>query len=178
MREIGVSSELLRVFPISAALSMFPPRSPSLPPRKRGPRDRGGADVTVRSSVQMAVRRHDTRVHAPFVSPAKAGAQEPRWRRCYGADLSAVGIPPARCSGFLEKPAPSVLRRLWWFDVLLVAMQSSVVPGSWAPAILPGRENEGQESGGPGTVVVRLSRSGPQRSGPSVGRAFRRALGF
>src|SRR5690625_7153045 len=127
MREIGVSSELLRVFPISAALSMFPPRAPSGPPPQRGPRARGGADVTERTSVQWAFRRHDTRVHAPFVSPAKTGAQDPRWRRCYGADLSAVGIPPARCSGFLEKPAPSVLRRLWWFDVLLVAMQSSVV---------------------------------------------------
>src|SRR5690625_3874042 len=29
----------------------------------------------------------------------KAGAQEPRWCRCHGTDLSAVGFPPARCSG-------------------------------------------------------------------------------
>src|SRR5690625_3091596 len=143
MREIGVSSELLRVFPISAALSMFPPRSPSFPPRKRGPRNRGGAAVTVRTSAQGAFRRHDARVHAPFVSPAKAGAQEPRWCGCHVADLSTTGFPLARCSGAFERPAPSVPRRLWWFDVLLAAVQCSVVPGSWAPAILPGRENEG-----------------------------------
>src|SRR5690625_2358453 len=47
-----------------------------------------------------------------------------------GMDLSAVDIPPARCLGAREKPAPSVLRRLWRFDTLLVAVQSSVVPGS------------------------------------------------
>jgi len=34
-----------------------------------------------------------------FVSPAKAGAQEPQWRRCHRADLSAVNLPPARCMG-------------------------------------------------------------------------------
>src|SRR5690625_5237238 len=31
--------------------------------------------------------------------PAKAGAQEPRWRRCHETDLSAANIPPAGCSG-------------------------------------------------------------------------------
>src|SRR5690625_5391586 len=39
-------------------------------------------------------------------------------------------IPPAGCLGAHEKTAPSVLRRLWWFNVLLVAVQCSVVPGS------------------------------------------------
>src|SRR5690625_1031507 len=66
---------------------------------KRGPRNRGGAVATKRTSAQRAFRQHDARVPAPFVSPAKAGAQEPRWGRCQGADLSAVGVPPARCAG-------------------------------------------------------------------------------
>src|SRR5690625_3891587 len=69
-------------------------------------------------------------IRAPFVSPAKAGAQEPQWCRCHGADLSAVNPPPARCMDAHEKEAPSVLRRLWWFNVLLVATQCPVVPGS------------------------------------------------
>src|SRR5690625_1611924 len=47
-----------------------------------------------------------------------------------GMDLSAVDIPPARCLGARETPAPSVLRRPWRVDALLVAVQSSVVPGS------------------------------------------------
>src|SRR5690625_1128477 len=47
-----------------------------------------------------------------------------------GLDLSAVDIPPARCLGAREKTAPSVLRRPWRFDALLVAVQSSVVLGS------------------------------------------------
>src|SRR5690625_3561787 len=63
------------------------------------PRDHDGAAATERTSAQRAHRRHDTRVPAPFVSPAKAGAQEPRWCRCYGTDLSAVNVRPARCSG-------------------------------------------------------------------------------
>jgi len=42
-------------------------------------------------------------LRALFVSPAKAGAQEPRWCRGHGADLSAVSFPPARCSGPLEE---------------------------------------------------------------------------
>src|SRR5690625_7482770 len=66
----------------------------------------------------------------PFLSAAKAVDQEPRWVRCHGTDLSAVGFLPARCSGSLEKTARSVPRRLWWFDVLLAASQCSVVPGS------------------------------------------------
>src|SRR5690625_7694151 len=61
-----------------------------------------------------------------FVSPAKAGAQEPQWCRCHRADLSAANLPPALCSGHLEKEAPSVLRRLWWFYFLLVATQCSL----------------------------------------------------
>src|SRR5690625_2292412 len=78
-------------------------------------------------------------------------------------------IPPARCLGAHEKTAPSVLRRLWWFDVRLAATQSSVVPGSWAPAILPGRENEGRKARGPEAAVWPLSRSGPQHGGLSAG---------
>src|SRR5690625_5614733 len=60
----------------------------------------------------------------------KAGAQEPWWCRCHGTGLSAVGFSPARCAGGFKKKALSVLRRLGWFDVLLVAIQCSVVPGS------------------------------------------------
>src|SRR5690625_3713765 len=83
-----------------------------------------------RTSAQQGIRRHDARVHPPFVSPAKAGAQEPRWCRCHGADLNAAGLPPAGCLSSLERTAPSVLRKPWWPDVLLAATQSSVVPGS------------------------------------------------
>src|SRR5690625_1025467 len=89
----------------------------------------------------------------PSVSPAKAGAQEPRWGRCHGADLSAVGFLPARCSGSLEKTARSVPRRLWWFDVLLAATQCSVVPGSRRS---PGKRGEGRKAEGPGAAVVPL----------------------
>src|SRR5690625_645911 len=60
----------------------------------------------------------------------KAGAQEPWWCRCHGTGLSAVGFSPARCLSGFKKKALSVLRRLGWFDVLLVAIQSSAVPGS------------------------------------------------
>src|SRR5690625_863107 len=102
----------------------------SFPPRKRGPRSRGGAAATARTSAQRAFHRHDARVHPPFVSPAKAGAQEPRWCRCHETDLSAADIPPAGCLGFLERTARSVLRKPWWSDVLLAATQCSVVPGS------------------------------------------------
>src|SRR5690625_1426604 len=68
----------------------------SFPPRKRGPRSRGGAAATARTSAQRAFRRQHARVHAHFVSPAKAEAQEPPWRRCHSTDLSAADIPPAR----------------------------------------------------------------------------------
>src|SRR5690625_7713663 len=43
MRKIGASSGPLRAFPA-------PPCSPSFPPRKRGPRGRGGAVATERTS--------------------------------------------------------------------------------------------------------------------------------
>src|SRR5690625_7005305 len=102
---------------------------------KRGPRIRGGAAATERTSAQRALRRQDARVPAPFVSPAKAGAQEPRWRRCHGTDLSAAGLPLARCSGVFERTAPSVPQRPWRLDVLLVAIQCSVVPGARNSAV-------------------------------------------
>src|SRR5690625_7178549 len=47
-----------------------------------------------------------------FVSPAKAGAQEPRWCRCHSTDPSAVGIPPARCLSSLEEQHPPCRRAL------------------------------------------------------------------
>src|SRR5690625_847851 len=97
---------------------------------KRGPRSHGGAAITAQTSAQRGFHRRNAQVLAPFVSPAKAGAQEPRWRRSHRADLSAVGFPPAGCPGALEKPALSVPRRPWRLDVLLAAIQSSVAPGS------------------------------------------------
>src|SRR5690625_3084341 len=66
----------------------------------------------------------------PFVSPAKAGAQEPRWGRCHGAGPSAAGFPPASCTNSCKTTLPAVLRWLWWFNVLLLATQGSAVPGS------------------------------------------------
>src|SRR5690625_2630695 len=81
-------------------------------------------------SARLALRAFPIPPRPPFVSPAKAGAQEPRWCRGHGADLSAESVPPARCLGAREKTAPSVLPRPWRFDALLVAIQSSVVPGS------------------------------------------------
>src|SRR5690625_5453121 len=60
----------------------------------------------------------------------EAGAQEAWWCRCHGTGRSAVGFSPARCLSGFKKKALSVLRRLGWFDVLLVAIQCSVVPGS------------------------------------------------
>src|SRR5690625_5568796 len=46
----------------------------SFPPRKRGPRNHGGAVATKRTSAQRIFRWHNARVPALFVSPAKAGA--------------------------------------------------------------------------------------------------------
>src|SRR5690625_3918213 len=61
------------------------------------PRDHDGAAATERTSAQRAHRRHDTRVHAPFVSPAKAGATEPPGAPCYGTASRPVHVRPARC---------------------------------------------------------------------------------
>src|SRR5690625_2107602 len=66
----------------------------------------------------------------PSFPPRKRGPRSRSGAAATGMDLSAVDIPPARCLGAREKPAPSVLRRPWRFDALLVAVQSSVVPGS------------------------------------------------
>src|SRR5690625_2600187 len=112
----------------------------------------------------------------------KRGAQEPRWCRCHGADLSAAGFQPTRCPGALEKPALSVPWRPWRLDVLLVASPCSVAPGSRPSS---GRRQERsadgvrvslrallrfpRESGGPGAAVGPLPQSGPQCSGLSAG---------
>src|SRR5690625_7291993 len=64
-----------------------------------------------------------------------------RFPRESGGPGAAVGPLPQsgpQCSGlsagmvyeFLKKTPPSVPRRLWWFNVLLVATQGSAVPGS------------------------------------------------
>src|SRR5690625_4486064 len=147
---------------------------PSFPPRKRGPRNRGGAAATGmdlsavdipparclggREKTAPSVLRRPWRFDVLLVagqssvvpgsrrSPGrlgvgKRGAQEPRWCRGHGADLSAVSFPPARCLGAREKTAPSVLRRPWRFDALLIAVQSPVVPGSRRS---PGRRGVGK----------------------------------
>src|SRR5690625_6156586 len=61
--------------------------------------------------------------------PQKRGPRNRGGAAVAGAGLSAVGSPPARCPSGFKKKAPSVPRRLWWFDVLLVASQRSVVAG-------------------------------------------------
>jgi len=80
----------------------------------------------------------------------KREAQGPRWRRCHRTDLSALGTSPARCSGSFKKKAPSVPQSPWRLDVLLVAVQCSVVPGS-RPS--PGKRGVGKRGsrgrGGP-----------------------------
>src|SRR5690625_6623205 len=58
-------------------------------------------------SARLALRVFPIPPRSPFVSPAKAGAQEPRWCRGHGADLSAAGSPPARFLSSLERQHPS-----------------------------------------------------------------------
>src|SRR5690625_5826112 len=117
---------------------------------KRGPRSRDGVAATERTSAQRVFRWNGVRGFPPHsFPPRKRGPRNRGGAAVAGAGLSAVGSPPARCPSGVKKKARSVPRRLWWFDVLLVAAQCSVVPGSWAPAILPGRENEGVGKRGP-----------------------------
>src|SRR5690625_4270608 len=66
-------------------------------------------------------------------------------------------IPPAGCLGAHEKTAPSVLRRLWWFDVLLVAVQSSVVPGSRRSPGKRGEQSARPRGRGVAAVTERIS---------------------
>src|SRR5690625_5860810 len=100
-----------------------------------------------------------------FVSPAKAGAQEPRWCRCHSTDLSAVGLPPARCLSSLEKQHPPCRRTLggpmsFWLP--------SNAPWTLGPGVR--RVNEGGEvNEDPGTAEDQLPESGPQCSGTSTG---------
>src|SRR5690625_2446804 len=116
---------------------------------KRGPRIRGGAAATERTSAQRALRRQDARVPAPFVSPAKAGSQEPQWRRCHGSDLIPYTPLLRCCPGGFKKTAPSVPQRPWRLDVLLVATQYSVVPGSRrSPGKRGGRKAGARRHGG------------------------------
>src|SRR5690625_1734809 len=78
----------------------------------RFPRESGGPGVAMAPLPQHGPQRSGLSAGTmlgftpPFVSPAKAGAQEPRWRRCHSTDLSAAGLPPARCPGALEKQHP------------------------------------------------------------------------
>src|SRR5690625_411861 len=103
----------------------------------------------------------------PFVSPAKAGAQEPRWRRCHRPGLSALGTPPARCSPSRRSSAPSVPQSPWRLDVLLVAVQCSVVPGSRRS---PGKRGVGKR--GPRSQGGAAATERTQCSGHSAGTVF------
>src|SRR5690625_4446244 len=52
---------------------------PSFPPRKRGPRNRGGAAAAERTSAQWAFRQHDARV---LLKTSTLRASEPLAVRC------------------------------------------------------------------------------------------------
>src|SRR5690625_1270200 len=67
-----------------------------------------------------------------FVSLAKAGAQEPRWCRCHGTDLSAADIPLARCSGLFSKNV--TLRAAQTVVVRCPSGRHPVLRGPWIPA--------------------------------------------
>src|SRR5690625_4126551 len=214
---------------------------PSFPPQKRGPRNRGGATPTGRTSAQRIFRQHDARVllkqdsalraaeamavrcplgchpelggpwipafagktmrelsarlalrafpippRSPFVSPAKAGAQEPRWCDTHWPDLSAADIPPARCSGSFETrqrapccgghggSMPSWLpsRARWPLDPGVRREDDERALRQIGPPPLPASDllslRFPRKSGGPGTAVVRHPLAGPQRSGYSA----------
>src|SRR5690625_2015516 len=129
-----------------------------------------------------------------FVSLAKAGAQEPRWCRCHGTDLSAADIPLARCSGFFSKDV--TLRAAETVVVRCPSGRHPVLRGPWIPAFAgktmreigakpgpfrvfptsatlsmfpPRSPSFPRESGGLGAAVVSPPRSGPQHSELSVG---------
>src|SRR5690625_6439621 len=82
----------------------------------------------------------------------------------HGADFIAVGLSPARCLISVEKQ-PGRLRRT------LRGPMSFWLPARAPWSLGPGlrRENEGEESGGPGAAMVPLPQNGPQRSGDSAG---------
>src|SRR5690625_7109269 len=80
------------------------------------------------------LRRVDDNEFPPrflFVAPAKAGAQGPGWGRPLPRRTSAQqAFRRHNARVLLKETAASVPRRPRWSDVLLVATQCAVVPGS------------------------------------------------
>src|SRR5690625_6542812 len=66
---------------------------PSFPPRKRGPRNRGGAAAAERTSAQWAFRQHDDRV---LLKSSTLRASEPLAVRC------PLGCHPASRGPWLQ----------------------------------------------------------------------------
>src|SRR5690625_2653513 len=73
--------------------------------------------------------------------PQKRGPRNRGGAAVAGAGLSAVGSPPARCPSGFKKKAPSVPRRLWWFDDRQSAVQGTVVAGGGRA---PGKRGRGK----------------------------------
>src|SRR5690625_803454 len=98
--------------------------------------------------------------------PQKRGPRNRGGAAVAGAGLSAVGSPPARGPRGVEEEAPAVPRGRGWIDVLLVASQRSVVPGSRRS---PGKrgvgkgESWGAQGRGPGSVVPGSRRAPGER---------------
>src|SRR5690625_3927862 len=101
-----------------------------IPEKRRHPPCRGGCGglmsfwlpPRVRRSLGPGLRRENDEINRrqsrppssfsgsstlPFVSPAKAGSQGRLVGLFHGMYLSALGVPPARCSSSLHRPAPS-----------------------------------------------------------------------
>src|SRR5690625_191768 len=86
-------------YSVRAALRIFSSKAASFVPRRLWRFD--ALLVAIQSSVVPGSRRSPGRRGV-----GKRGAQEPRWCRGHGADLSAVSFPPARCLSALERKYP------------------------------------------------------------------------
>src|SRR5690625_5282914 len=88
---------------------------------------------SARWSLDPGLRREDENEFPPrflFVSPAKAGAQGPRWGSPLPRRTSAQqAVRRHNARVLLKETAASVPRRPRWPAVLLVATQCTVAPG-------------------------------------------------
>src|SRR5690625_1438607 len=107
-----------------------------------------------------------------FVSPAKAGALDPRWCRCPSTAPSALGIPPSPCSTLFRSQHPPCRRALggpmsFWLP--------SNAPWSLGPGprlFCRGGKTRGWEGEGPGNADVAAAPNGtPERKGGGQGKA-------
>src|SRR5690625_6597397 len=80
-----------------------PPAAPFVSPALllRFPRESGGLGTAMAPLLQHGPQRRENSAgrmlgFTPFVSPAKAGDQEPLWCRCNSTDLRSEGILRAR----------------------------------------------------------------------------------